>query len=131
MGGNTLFGADVSAPSDSYIARHWRGDLSLARSYWLNGAVIFGLGVNVLAVVAITLTAFAFQDNHGVLLLAVLSEILLQVTVYAWALVGIWRAAGRYRGPRVWAILARVFIVLSVLISATRILADLDALSRL
>ena len=30
----------VAATEGNYIARHWRGELSLARSYWLNNILL-------------------------------------------------------------------------------------------
>src|SRR5947209_19993561 len=33
-------------PSNNYFARHWRGELSLPKSYWVNG-VVFGLLVGI------------------------------------------------------------------------------------
>lgn len=113
----------------SYFARHWRGDLPLTRSFWLNGAVVLALGVLSSFVAARTVTVALFRENHGFLVVVALGETFLQVAAYAWALVGIWRAAGEYRGPRVWGILARLGMALGVLISALRLVGDLGALS--
>src|SRR6267143_140780 len=44
-----------STQSNSYFAEHWRGDLPLPLSVWLNGVVILALGVasSVLVVVLV------------------------------------------------------------------------------
>jgi hypothetical protein len=38
-----------------------------------------------------------------------------------WALVGTWRSAGKYQGRRIWAILARFFMICGVVISIANV----------
>jgi hypothetical protein len=52
--------------SSSYFARHWRGELSLPKSYWLNGALLFGVGCNVIFGVITTLAAVLLPPALGV-----------------------------------------------------------------
>ncbi len=110
----------------SYGSRHWRGELPLARSYWINGVLIFGVASNfvVAAAAAATVAAFRRQPEIGVPIILVL--LILQLAIYVWALVGTWRSAGRYCGPRVWAILARIGMCLGVLISLANIAQTLQ-----
>jgi len=52
--------------------------------------------------------------EHGPAILLLLCIQAVDIAVYIWALVGTWRAAGNYQGPRFWAILARIGMSLGV-----------------
>jgi hypothetical protein len=100
----------AAARSSSYFARHWRGKLSLPRSYWLNGVLLWGFGFNLLQVVAFTITVNLLSDSPTMAIVIGIAIIALALVAYIWALTGIWRSARAYRGPRVWAFLARAVI---------------------
>jgi hypothetical protein len=97
----------------NYFARHWRGELSLPVSYWINGllAGIATASVNV----AINAT-MNFKDDFqpGIALAA---EILIWTTTSAitvWQLVGLWRSATNYRKALkiFWGRFVQVLVVL-------------------
>ena len=82
-----------------------RGDFGLARTYWLFG-VLVGLFVS-----ALGRAAEAVSGQHVANLVAVgiwLCYVPYQILV----LIGVWRAAGRYRGLALWSALARMAAVL-------------------
>lgn len=79
----------------------WRGDAGLAVTYW-------GYGMLGGALLSIPL-AFVTPGSISALI-AVLSFVLYCVLVY----VGIWRAAAKYQGPKIWAFLPRAAIVLTL-----------------
>ena len=112
----------VSAKSDSYFMRHWRGELSLPRSYWINGVLIFGIGCNFLWLAATLATNVAYHEHPIVAAPILLLLTALQLGAYAWALVGVWRSAARYKGPRIWSFLARAVTCLGVLISIANLM---------
>jgi hypothetical protein len=122
---------EAAPPSGSYFARHWRGDFSLPKSYWVNGALIFGLGCNFAVMLAVLATVAAFKGTPAVSVIVLLGEIALNVAAYIWAIVGIWRSAVKYQGPRVWSILARIGISFGVLLSIGRVLENLAAIGQL
>jgi ATP-dependent protease ClpP protease subunit len=101
--------------SKNYFARHWRGELSLPKSYWLNGLVGgFAVGFTVGALV------YAI-DRHGDTqpLLWLVSLILTWVVVALftiWQAVGVWRSATHYRqgGRKFWGAAAKVVTVLGL-----------------
>jgi len=100
-------GAILVKPSGTYFARHWRGELSLPQSFWVNGVMI-GFGWMV-----------AFQPLVDFFVIAPWWFFVAWIADYAtivWQLVGLWRSARNYRGPRVWSISARIFSILAVLI---------------
>jgi len=113
------------ARRESYIVRHWRGELSFRRSYWVNGVIIFHFVTNVAAAIAVTLTVEetlalrqeGWQGLADLFVIAALAELFLILVTYVWALVGVWRAASRYQGKKVWAVLAKIQMCLGAIIS--------------
>jgi len=124
----TIFG---SATSGSYVARHWRGELPLSVSYWINGVLIGGLAR---AILAVGLAEFvtAGPSPPGNLFFAPLisgvaaSFVILYLLIYIWQIVGIWRSAARYQekgGHGVWGVLARLTVVAGIIVSVFSIFA--------
>lgn len=91
------------------------GDLGLAKTYWLYG-VLVGLFVNLIAG-AITSTSF--------LIILVIIYTAYEIPV----LIGIWRAAGKYQGLKVWAVLAKIAVILGAIMLTISFLAVLILLS--
>jgi hypothetical protein len=100
-------------PGRNYFVRHWLGELSLPKSYWVN---------MVLAVVAICFSAFALQaalQNSGVpsgpvALSAWILFGFLVLVIVAWQLVGTWRSAAQHQergGSAFWARAAQAMVV--------------------
>jgi len=102
--------------SRNYIARHWRGELSLPVSYWLNGilgAVVVGATVGVLAAYATNQQS----DAQPMLWLFSLIATWTSATLLTiWQAVGVWRSATRYRqrGKRFWGAAAKALVLLGV-----------------
>ena len=96
---------------DNFFVRFWNGKLSLPMSYWGVGVV---LGI-------------AFGFLVGIFTLAVgLSEdamwgFIIPFQIYT--IVGIWRSSNNYRGPKFWAVLAKIAIVFGVLTNFGQMLA--------
>ena len=111
------------------IARHWRGEYSLPRSYWVNGALIFGLGINMVFLVAMSVAMVALHKQPALMVAVCLGEMLLVLSAYIWALAGTWRAAGKYTGPRIWAILARLGLLMGVLVTIAHVSQDVSIIS--
>jgi hypothetical protein len=90
----------------AWIERMWRGEEPLALAFWQYG-IVFGLVINL----AHLFLVWAVNDAHtpGLVVVAVYLIPLPYNLLVAW---GVWRAAGRYRGPAPWARAARVIIVL-------------------
>jgi hypothetical protein len=102
--------------AQNVIARHWRGELSLARSYWINHLVL-GIGVGV------ALVALGFAINHRAVeqpvrwLISLILTWSVIVLYSVWASTGVWRAATAYRraGKRFWGAAAKTMMVLGAL----------------
>ena len=103
-------------PAQNFIARHWRGELSLPRSFWINH-----LALGISAGVAVAGLAAAIE--HGAVEQPVRWLISLGLTwsVIAlfslWAVTGVWRAATAYRraGKRFWGAAAKATMTLGAL----------------
>jgi len=101
--------------SRNYVARHWRGELSLPVSYWLNG--ILG-GVMVGATTGVLGFAINRQgDAQPILWLFSLTVTwVLAALLTIWQAVGAWRSATGYRqsGKRFWGGAAKTLTLLGV-----------------
>lgn len=108
-------GPTRSPPPYSYVSRHWRGDLSLPVSYWLNSFL------GAFAVVLVWLIAgslFSPTENTVLSATAMSGAWLFATIVTVWQLVGIWRAAGKHKargGYGFWATAARFVVVFGFL----------------
>jgi hypothetical protein len=95
----------------NYLVRHWRGELPLPVSYWLNGflaCVLIAFAANVVS-----------GPNESASLNAVVIRVILlyvvSLAVSVWQIVGTWRSASRHvgrGGSAGWAGLAKVLLVL-------------------
>src|SRR5580704_14485913 len=102
-----------------FIARHWRGELSLARSGWVDG-VLIGLVFLALSAGVGVLCAVYLKD-YVALAACLGATALAQLMLLIWQVVGIWRSADRHvsHGGRTGqAILARVGIPIGVFVAA-------------
>lgn len=84
----------------------WDGQVPLWRAYWIYGVVVNGL------LFGIAGTLLVLMIGLRPLMIAHLAFVFVAT---AFNLVAVWRSAGNYTGPRVWAILARIACVLGTL----------------
>lgn len=95
-----------------YIGRHWRGELSLPQSYWVNG-ILLSLPLNVYFRVVGAAFAAAPPRSPSTYVVAVLLPFLAALPLAVWQGVGVWRSAGRRiaEGEFGWAWVARIVIL--------------------
>ena len=93
-----------ATPKRSFPGRLINGDLGLAVTYW-----VFGTVGSALIYLLIVWLEVAGQSTVMLMVLGV------AITYVAAMYIAIWRAANKYTGPGVWAVLARAVVVLSVL----------------
>jgi len=101
------------AKRTNYFVRHWRGELSLGVSYWVNGL----LGA---FVVLLTANFVERQNTISLPLWAALALVVYAIAIVAsvWQFVGVWRSASNHvsrGGKKAWATLAEVVVVLGVI----------------
>jgi hypothetical protein len=105
-----------SHPIRDYLLSHWRGEQSLAWSYWVNnGLLAVPLALGLTGLMAwISHIGDSLQLSAIVLLVGWPLVLALDV----WCIVGAWRAAREYRhlgGSALWTLLARISLVLGAL----------------
>ncbi|MGJ5040806.1 MULTISPECIES: RDD family protein [unclassified Bradyrhizobium] len=107
------------SPQRSYLARHWRGELSLPVSYWVNGALLGVIATLAIEVVTalVAQQGFDAQPLPALVLMCVIWLCILLFTL--WQTVGIWRSSTRYSGGDngAWGGLAKIMVALGVGIS--------------
>ncbi|MDF8333390.1 hypothetical protein [Novosphingobium cyanobacteriorum] len=100
----------------NYVMDHWRGNLPLANSYWINGGIVLFL-----ANIAIGAAAMSLRDSSFSLQFVAIAGIVafaLLIVLWVWAAVGIWRSASRHAGrggSSGWAVVAKAMMVLGAL----------------
>lgn len=120
-GGRT--GRTAAAPRSGYFTRHWRGEHSLARSYWLNN---FLVATPLAAALTGLMSWISVKgDSLQVSAIVVLVGFPLLIALNIWCLVGAWRSASAYLrqdGTPLWGWLARISLVLGTLQLAASVL---------
>jgi hypothetical protein len=85
--------SQVATPARAnYLIRHWRGELALGVSYWINTVIVNLL----LAVITLATSDLAGRSNYGGLVALSLAWVA-QCVVLPWQVGGVWRSAGRRR----------------------------------
>lgn len=109
-----------------YLRAHWRGELSLGISYWINGCLL-GFLLNLLGVgLEGLLAAQNLRVDWGLVAL-VTGQVVFLLLVSLWQVVGIWRSATNHvarSGRRFWATAAKAALILGGLSAAV---ATVDA----
>lgn len=118
----------------NYLIQHWRGELTLAVSYWLNGILATGF----VAVTAGVVSAVQETVNLKVTAALLIFIYCLGIAVSLWQIVGTWRSASNHvgrGGKPVWALLAKIALVLGILnlgtITAITIVPQIGEFSRI
>lgn len=100
-----------NAQADGLVKRLWTGQVSLPKTYWLAGVLVnLVLSVIMFGVIGAT------EGDPAAVIASFGVVMLYQIFIF----VAIWRSAGFYQGPKVWAILARVAIVLGMISNAVQ-----------
>ncbi len=113
------------ARNGSFVVRHWRGAYSLGASFWLVGIV----GTLVLHQVwaAFSTCVARTIESFGLLVACAFALIAVQIVVWLWQWIGIWRAArpADSSGTKAWRITTRVASALLALIVAMFIVINI------
>lgn len=110
-----------------YIARHWRGEFSLAQSYWVNG-VLIGLPFSVYFRLADSVWQDDFVQSPTTFIEAVFLPFTAYCILFVWQGVGIWRSAGRRieEGKAGWSWVARIVVVVNACVMLANIVTYLS-----
>jgi hypothetical protein len=90
-----------------YLTRHWRGQLSLFKSFWLDA---IGLSVVTFSLSALGAGYLAgiYRREPSFAVTLIVTVFILGICILMWSLVGLWRSARGYKGRRIWSVSARV-----------------------
>jgi hypothetical protein len=98
-------------PRRSYVVRHWRGELSLAITFWGGGFLVAAA----IALARAALTGFDYSTAPRLLTAATAVFGLFIIAASVWQLIGVWRSSGRAIKDHIskgemgfWAVLARL-----------------------
>ena len=98
----------------NYFVRHWRGELSLPVSYWINGFLVF-LAISIATILFGAL--MGEKPQAGLLVVLWLTCFLMVgLTLCAWQFVGVWRSASQHavKGKAFWAGVAKVMVIIGI-----------------
>jgi ATP-dependent protease ClpP protease subunit len=103
------------SPKISYIRKHWRGELSLAISFWIN---LFLL--NIVTALLWALLGYGEILKNPVIIarLVIICSTFGFLVFYPWQIIGLWRSCNNHikrRGKRFWARTAQVLVVLGII----------------
>jgi hypothetical protein len=102
-----------TAKRANYFVRHWRGDLSLGITYWVNGF----LGLLAVTCLIVALAALSGYVSLKWVAITTILSYALAMSFSVWQSVGIWRSAGKHvarGGTFGWAMAARAIVLLGV-----------------
>ena len=86
---------------DEYIPPYLKGDVPLKISFW--GIYIFGWNIVVSFVLGFILLRMGFELNTSEIVMAPITVLLA---------VGVWNSAGKYKGKKIWSVLARIVVAI-------------------
>ena len=100
----------------NYILRHWRGDLSLGFSYWVN--IVFLTLILLVLFAMIGEEDLSSKTSYYQFAVIITSLVLATMLIAVWQIVGTWRSSDRHTsrgGRKFWAITAKVLLILGAL----------------
>ena len=95
----------------NFFVRFWNGQLSLPMSYWGVG-IGFGIIFGIIVGLFVGIMGMSDDAMYGFI-----------IPFQIFTVVGIWRSSNNYKGPKFWAVLAKIAIVLGVLSNFGQMLA--------
>ena len=106
-----------------FLKMLWRGEIPLGRTYWVFGVLFFSLlTLPGYFIVPIVSGSANVEPSASI----VFGRMAYAIFVFAYTVfisVAIWRSAGRYEGPPIRAVLARIMVVVGLVEAASRIAA--------
>lgn len=103
-------------PPGAYVVRLWHGEIGLGITYWgwfVVAAHVLGVVVRHFARAGLAAVKASSGDLSSFIGIGVFLLLLAYVGYVVFALVAVWRSAGRYRGSPILAALAMIVVVLN------------------
>jgi hypothetical protein len=106
------------------MRRLWHGDLSLPMAFWLGGVAVL---VVVMFVLPLFLASLGIVGTAAAFISVAIA--IAGCAYQTLATVGVWRSAGRYPGPRLLGLLARVFSLLFLAVLVAQVVFVVSMIS--
>ena len=97
---------------DDITHNYFKGDVPLKISFW--GIYIFGWNIVVSFVLGFIFLRMGFEQNTVEIVMAPITVLLA---------VGVWNSAGKYKGKKIWSVLARIVVAIQSIGSITNAIA--------
>ena len=94
----------------NFFVKFWDGELSLPMSYW---GVGLGIGILYGGIAGIFTVIVDLSDDA-------LWGFIIPFQIYT--VVGIWRSSNNYKGPKYWAVLAKIAVVIGIISNLSSLL---------
>lgn len=104
-----------------YLIKHWKGELSLTKSFWIN-FVLFSVIINVIpALLESNIQKYYglfITEPYSLIISFFILLIIISLIIFTWQVIGTWRCCLNYitRGKKVKSLIVMVIIELNVLI---------------
>ncbi len=102
----------TSEGSEQTFLSYFKGDVPLKISFW--GIYIFGWNIVVGFSLSLILSRMGFEANTIHIVVGPITVLLA---------VGVWNSAGKYKGKKIWSVLARIVVVIQSIGSITNAIA--------
>ncbi|MBW7989022.1 MAG: hypothetical protein FVQ84_03245 [Planctomycetes bacterium] len=109
--------ANKKIRSVNYIRKHWRGEFSLAVSFWINLVLL-----NFLKVLFEKLFSYNEIIENPVIVarVVIIYAVFCYIVVYPWQIVGLWRSCNHHIekcGKRFWALTSQGFVIVGFILT--------------
>ena len=101
----------------------WRGEIPLGRTYWVFGGLFLSLLIIPGYFIDPTISGSANLEPSASFVFGTMAYAIFTLAYIVFISVAIWRSAGRYEGPAIWAVLARIMVVIGLIQTAFQIAA--------
>jgi hypothetical protein len=91
----------------TFFSLIWRGAFSLPIQLWL----VFILGGKLVSIISIYIMSTVGMKEVSLICLSVF------IIYYFIAGVGVWRAADKYKGPKIWTYLSKLFVLIAIIVT--------------
>ena len=108
----------------NYIQKHWRGELSLGLSFWINN---FLLKLALMLLSSLFLYSVIIENPVTLARVVIIFYVFAFLIVYPWQIIGLWRSCNNHiekSGKRFWARTSQVLVVLGLILSLGRLQAS-------
>ena len=97
---------------DDITHNYFKGDVPLIISFW--GIYVFAWNVVIINILGVILTRMGFELKIVQLIGALIIIILA---------IGVWNSAGKYKGKKIWSVLAKVVVAIQCIASVIFVIA--------